>query len=703
MEDGPGWGSRPDGAQFGSVSRASPLPPLPSSVSSSTQQREKEGRREENTPLALHRGACAPHLTAHLFFQTHLVVQCGRLKAAEQRKREHPQGAPLSGAGAHPPAGGASALTLAVGAPRAPPAAASRGRGEACAAMAELAAEAEDMDALIDDLDYLPGHFHLEMQLNFEPRSPAPLRARDLKLQRDGLRQELELAAAPQRPAVRHLLGAFAFYLEELDEARERFLEVAREDPDNLNAWANLAHVHGRLGQEDEEEACAARLAALVQLEAEPGAAGAPPLRAARCLAEQGYAHGFDVGCADARERARVLAAGIALYDKALSYGRQVSVEEKRGWYFTMATLLIRLDGLFLELGSEEQRRLPGFNRTLALLRQVLKSTDPQYRALAWCYLGMMLERKDTFSTTPMGIHDYGYSGTDPLDCFSKSIEIAKDQPPILNRLAKIFHFLGKQDMAIGICNMALDVLRDPELNWQAYCTRAKIHIKAYLHDLERAKLGLGGMPDRNHLACAKADLEEVVKVCPGLKTYLDIGQVYYYMGVDAVQELLAVDEAALNQALVFLAKAGESEVGATLPELQLLRGKCLRIKGEEANAAACFKRSVELDDEGSCHAEGFGCLLEALLAQWSQAQLSEGELGSEVDTWLHRARDKYPAARLRQELQRVWRGHTAEVLALARTLVAQGRPALVRLLFETMELEGDSAGGSRGRRAFSF
>ena len=30
--------------------------------------------------------------------------------------------------------------------------------------------------------------------------------------------------------------------------------------------------------------------------------------------------------------------------------------------------------------------------------------------------------------------------------------------------------------------------------------------------------------------------------------------QVYYYMGVDAVQELLAVDEAALNQALVFLA-----------------------------------------------------------------------------------------------------------------------------------------------------
>ncbi|XP_062961826.1 tetratricopeptide repeat protein 22 [Cynocephalus volans] len=569
--------------------------------------------------------------------------------------------------------------------------------------MAEPEAAADDLDAFIDDLDYLPGHFHLEMQLNFEPRSPASLRARDLKLQGEGLRQELELAGAPQRPAVRHLLGAFAFYLEELDEASESFLEVAREDPGNLNAWANLAHVYGRLGQEEEEEACAARLAGLMGLAADPEAAGDPQLRAARCLAEQGYAHGFDVGCASPEERARVLEAGIALYDKALGYGQQIPMEEKRGWYFTMATLFIRLDGIFLELGSEEQKRLPTFNRTLALLRQVLKSSDPHHRALAWCYLGMLLERKDTFSTTPMGIHDCGYSGTDPLDCFGKAIEIAKDQPAILNRLAKIFYFLGKQDMAIGTCNMALDVLRDPELNWQAYCTRAKIHIRAYLHNLERAKMGLGGMPDRNHLVYAKADLEEVVKVCPGLKTYLDIGQVYYYMGVDAVQELLAVDEAALNQALVFLAKAGESELGATLPELQLLRGKCLRIKGEEANAAACFKRAVELDDAGSSHTEGFGCLLEALLAQWSQAQLSDSELGREVDAWLRRAQDKYPAARLRQELQRVWRGHTDEVLGLARALVAQGRPALVRLLFETMEREGEGAGAPHGRRTFSL
>ena len=49
-----------------------------------------------------------------------------------------------------------------------------------------------------------------------------------------------------------------------------------------------------------------------------------------------------------------------------------------------------------------------------------LRRLSPHPLALAWCYLGMLLERKDTFSTTPMGVHDCGFSGTDPLDCFGK-------------------------------------------------------------------------------------------------------------------------------------------------------------------------------------------------------------------------------------------------------------------------------------------
>ncbi|XP_074077449.1 tetratricopeptide repeat protein 22 [Macrotis lagotis] len=545
----------------------------------------------------------------------------------------------------------------------------------------------EDIEALMEEMDYLPGHFHLDLNLNFEPGTRAPFRGRDMKLQRESLRTELEFEPGPLCYAVWNLLGVFTFYLEELEQARELFLQVTQKAPDNLNAWANLAYVYDQLGLEQEGAQCTEMLSSLMGLETEQeGTTEADlKLRAARCLAEQGYASVFDVGFLNENDQVQKLEAGIALFDKGLAYGQKIPLEEKRSWYFTMATLFIRLDGILLNQGAEEQRRLAPFNRTLRLLREVVKSSSTHHQALAWCYLGMLLERKDTFSTTPMGVHDYGYSGTDPLDCFGKAIEIAKDHAPILNRLAKIFHFLGKQDMAIGICNMALDILPDPKLNWQAYCTRAKIHTKAYLHDLERAKAGLGGLPDRNHLTVAKADLEEVVKVCPSLKTYLDIGQVYYYMGVDAVQELLAVDESALNKALVFFAKAMESDVGETLPEIQLLRGKCLRIKGEEPNAVECFKRAIELDESGSRHTEGFRCLLETLLVLLGQARLSPSELGLEVDLWVRKAEDKYPAERVKQELQRVYRSHTAEVVALSKALVAQGRLQLVRLLFDSM------------------
>uniref|UniRef100_A0A674JQY3 Tetratricopeptide repeat domain 22 n=1 Tax=Terrapene triunguis TaxID=2587831 RepID=A0A674JQY3_9SAUR len=499
--------------------------------------------------------------------------------------------------------------------------------------------EAEvDIDTLIDEMDYIPGHFHLEMNMNFEPCSPVNFRGRDMKLKRDSLMYELELESGSQQFAVRNLLGVFSFHLEEMEQAKEIFLSISQEDPDNLNTWANLAYVYDRLDSEQEEADCTKKLAHLMGLGSEDESQGDPRLRAARCLAEQGYAYVFDIGLVDEEDRMEKLTAGLMLYDKALSYGQQIPLEEKR--------------------------------------------------TLAWCYLGMLLERKETFSTTPMGIHDCGYSGTGPLDCFGKAIEIAKDNPPTLNRLAKIFHFLGKQEMAMGICNMALNLLQDPELNWQAYCTRAKIHIKLYLRDLERAKMGLGGMPDRKNLTSAKEDLESVVKVCPCLKTYLDIGQVYYYMGVDAMQELFPVDETALDNALEFFAKAMEFDLGDTLPEIQLLRGKCLRLKNEESNAIGCFKRAIELDDVGSTYTESFRCLMETLLILFSQKRVNAEMLMQEVELWVKKAEEKYPKQRVRQELRLVCRNHTTEVIELSKAMVTRGNTELVKMLFETIKTD---------------
>lgn len=63
---------------------------------------------------------------------------------------------------------------------------------------------------------------------------------------------------------------------------------------------------------------------------------------------------------------------------------------------------------------------------------------------------------------------------------------MASDDAFTLNLLAKVFFLLGKHEMATGICNMALNVLPDPELNWQAYCTRAKVQQPEYIKSMPK-------------------------------------------------------------------------------------------------------------------------------------------------------------------------------------------------------------------------
>ncbi|XP_067845784.1 tetratricopeptide repeat protein 22 [Heptranchias perlo] len=547
-----------------------------------------------------------------------------------------------------------------------------------------------DIEEIIQEMDYIPGHFHLELNLNFEPHQPERLRRRDTKLKRDSLQLEAESGAQPF--AVRNLLGVFAFHLDEYQAAEEIFSSICQEEPGNLNAWANLGYVYDRLEKEGQAAECVERLSQLMGLK--PGAGQGEDeslrwLRAARCLAEHGYASAFDVGVQSEEDHAEKLSTAIGLYDKALLYGKnKVTSEEKRSWYFTMATMFIRLDGMLMNKDAPAPKRLLSFNRSLVLLREVLKSDRAQYRALAWCYLGMMLERKDSFPNTPMAVHDCGYSGTDPLDCYGQAIETAKTDPFILNQLAKVFHFLGKQDMAIGICNMALNILPDPGTNWQAYCTRAKIYIKLYIRDLKRVKMGQGGVPDRQLLTKAKADLDFILPVCPCLKMYLDMGQVCYYMGVDAVQELQVVDESALNSALVFFAKAMEYDLGDTLPEIQLLRGKCLQVIGEEHNAVECFKQAIELDDVGSQYSESFRCLMETLLSLFNQGKSSMEMVIHEVEVWVEKAEAKYQMESVRQELRSVCRNHMPKILQLSRAMIVAGKLQLVKLLLETMNPE---------------
>ncbi|XP_006635058.1 tetratricopeptide repeat protein 22 [Lepisosteus oculatus] len=550
----------------------------------------------------------------------------------------------------------------------------------------EDSASQEDIETLIDGMEYIPGHFHLDLNLNCEPQGPAELRSRDTRLKRDSLLAELGAEAKSQQHAVQNLLGLLAFHLDELKQAEEIFRSICEGDPANLNAWTNLGYVYDRLKKEAKGAECVEKVSALMGIETGDTVQEDTRLLVARCLAEQAYAHPYDVDLNGEEEHRERLTAAIGLYNKAIGYGsKEIPIEEKRCWYFKMATMYIRLDGMLKDKEESAFHRLTYFNKAVKLLHETIKSDNLHYKALAWCYMGIMLERQEEFYTVPMAVHDCGYSGSDPLSCYGMAIKIAESNAFILNRLAKVFFHLGKHEMATGICNMALDVLPDADLNWQAYCTRAKIHLTTYVQGLEAAKRGLAGVPDRQNLVAAKVDLDKVLNLCPCLRMHLEMGQVYYYMGVDAMQETLLVDEEAINSSLVCLARALECDLGDMLPEVQLLRGKCLLLKGEEQNAAECFKRSMELEPQGSADTQNLRCLLETLLALFTQSSSQPVPAIAQLETWVRRAEERYSRETVQSELQVLCRVHTAEVAELCRAMISTGRLDLVRVLLQTV------------------
>ena len=63
------------------------------------------------------------------------------------------------------------------------------------------------------------------------------------------------------------------------------------------------------------------------------------------------------------------------------------------------------------------------------------------YLFLCFLFAGILIERQSNFETTPMAIHDCGFTGIEPLDSYSKAIKLAEKYPPILCRLAKVSLF----------------------------------------------------------------------------------------------------------------------------------------------------------------------------------------------------------------------------------------------------------------------
>lgn len=181
----------------------------------------------------------------------------------------------------------------------------------------------EDLESLIEGMAFIPGHFHLLLNLNIESSGPSNLRLRDTQIKQDNLRSELEAETGRLQYAIRNMLGLLAYHLDDLEDAEKVFRSICQEDPGNLNAWANLAHVYERLERDSEESECLERVKTLMDLETSESPTESR-LRAARCLIEQAFAHPHDVELEREEDLQERLTTALTLYNRALHYGGEL-------------------------------------------------------------------------------------------------------------------------------------------------------------------------------------------------------------------------------------------------------------------------------------------------------------------------------------------------------------------------------------------
>lgn len=102
------------------------------------------------------------------------------------------------------------------------------------------------------------------------------------------------------------------------------FRGICKEDPGNLNAWANLGYVYDKMGRELDTAECVENVSHLMGLDGGGASQEETRLLAARCLAEQAYVYPHDVELDSEDVLRERLTEALSHYNRALDYGGQL-------------------------------------------------------------------------------------------------------------------------------------------------------------------------------------------------------------------------------------------------------------------------------------------------------------------------------------------------------------------------------------------
>lgn len=102
------------------------------------------------------------------------------------------------------------------------------------------------------------------------------------------------------------------------------FRNICKEDPGNLNAWANLGYVYDKMERELDAGECVEKVSHLMGLDGGEASQEESRLLASRCMAEQAYAYPYDVELDSENDLRERLTTALTLYNRALVHGGQL-------------------------------------------------------------------------------------------------------------------------------------------------------------------------------------------------------------------------------------------------------------------------------------------------------------------------------------------------------------------------------------------
>ncbi|XP_046578085.1 tetratricopeptide repeat protein 22-like [Haliotis rubra] len=463
--------------------------------------------------------------------------------------------------------------------------------------------------------------------------------------------------------AALNTLGTFKFHQGEFLEASVYFQRVLDEDPRNLNAWANLNHVHLSLkcpnGWHLDDQLRKAN-----DLDPEEDMARGQ----ARCLAEQAFA--VRGTCATTFTGTDGFFKSNELYSRALSLVKDLPFEgEFGGWKLIMIKNLRYICRNLDHLETASETIKAYFEEAVDLACSLYETVRgrKEFALLEGhilIHLGYFLSKTLRYvdnshwnltSALQVKYTSLTWELDNPLECFKRAVTLAPGSTKVLNMSARSMNLYLNGDMNTSLELLEQSIGIDPSpVNWFARFERADIRRRQYVAD-KRAWENGDSMPDRDLLLKAVKDYLFIIKCTPSPYYTCELAMVYCEIAITYKQ---TEEETLANEytmkSLECFRRALVTLDGRQLPHLHYHHGLCLKNFGELRYAIEAFKRSVESHGKGSTETGCLEHLLDSLCKEYihNVDRDHSHSILAEMTFWVICAFDKYDTENLTLALE---------------------------------------------------